>query len=68
MMSTTVVESLVGEFIEVPAWNRAGMVIDQRAPDGGPEGTVCVRLQVRPDQYRADCIWYTLQPGTFDVV
>lgn len=60
--------TLVGEMIEVPAWQTFGMVIAERPTTIGPEGTVSVLLQKSPDQPARGWRWYRLAPGEYEVV
>lgn len=62
----TTQESLVGEFIRVPAWNTEGMVIDQRPSTLGSEDSISVLVEVKPDDPRPR--WYRLEPSEYEVL
>ncbi len=64
--AATLEASLIGEFLEVPAWNLVGQVIDEAPATYGPDDAIRVLLQAdphRPDRAR----WFHLEPGHYTV-
>lgn len=66
-MTMNIQQTLVGEFIEAPAWQTFGCVEDQRPASIGAEGTIEVLLCEYPDQPARLWRWYRLAPGEWSI-
>jgi hypothetical protein len=58
----------VGDFIEIPAWEVEGCIINIRAAMFGSDAAIEVLLQTYPDQPAAKCRWYRLEPSEYRVL
>ena len=56
--------SLIGEFIEVPAWNMVGQVIDEAPATHGSDDAIRVLLQTDPLRPTKSS-WFHLEPGEY---
>ncbi len=69
-MTNNIIEnegSLIGEFIEVPAWNIIGQVIDEAPTTHGSDGAIRVLLLADPRR-PARISWFRLEPAEFVLV
>lgn len=55
--------SLLGKFIEVPAWNMVGQVINEAPATHGSDDAIRVLLQTDPLRLRSS--WFHLEPGEY---
>ena len=55
----------VGDFVHVPAWGVAGIVVAQREPYYGAETAVEVLIMENPDTELTK--WYHLEPGEYTI-
>jgi len=56
---------LVGDWVHVPAWGVAGIVVAQREPCYGTEDAIEVLLMEDPETEVAR--WYHLEPGEYAI-
>lgn len=56
--------SLIGEFIEVPAWNTIGQVIDEAPATHGSDDAIRVLLQTDPNR-PGRSNWFHLEPSEY---
>jgi hypothetical protein len=55
----------IGDFIEVPAWNVTGCIVDMRPATLGSDNAIEVRLQHTPHQSEHGWRWYRLEPTEY---
>jgi hypothetical protein len=58
----------IGDFIEVPAWNVTGCIVDMRPATLGSDDAIEVRLQHAPDEDERGWRWYRLEPSEYEVL
>lgn len=58
--------SLLGEFIEVPAWSTIGQVIDEAPATHGSDDAIRVLLQTDPSRPGRSS-WFHLEPGEYSL-
>ena len=58
----------VGEFIEIPTRQTAGIVVAVESAWHGPDSAFRAMIQEYPEQSVHNCRWYHLEPGDFRIV
>lgn len=57
----------IGDFVEVPAWDVIGCVMEMRPPTMGSDDAKEIRLQLDCDAPESEWKWFRVEPGEYRV-